>query len=285
MSEIRLPSFNVTSIITLRDKLMDRVFYPRYATTPLDADLGELVIELMHNLPGGIKQDTLFETARQLVGVPLTPEVCLEVAWLLAGNLPALRAGRVVTPWRSQPEDEWVPLQITAARPHRNKYNQIGLLFEFLVLAGRPSSLRIIRFWSRQAAQAIGRKLGFTPTWGKYPMTEGEQLVGLRLLGLIDAERSQQAPKFGEIGCPPSALQYNRDLLKLRFHYEPCPEGWTHPCHRCAVGYEECQAATHRKTYTQGFCDGCGEAEAYFDPDRDTKLCVLCVTRNALRHK
>jgi hypothetical protein len=285
LAAIQLPRLNVAGILSLRDKLMERVFYGRYNTTPRNVDLDALVKALQKQLPRGVQYDTLFETARQLLGVELTPEICLEFSWLLAGNLPRLRRGDVITPWTHQPEDEWVPLHVTAARPHRNRYGQVGWLYEFLVLGGRPSSCRIVRFWSRTAGQVIGRRLGFTPVWGQYAMTEGEQLVGLRLWGLIAAARSPQEPKFGEIACPAATLQYNRKLLKLRFHYTPCPEGWTHPCHRCVIGYAECAAGTHRKTYTQGFCEGCGQDDAYFDPDRDSRHCVQCLTREALRPK
>lgn len=278
----KLPRYNLPAIFQMRTRLLERVFLVRFHVALQGEELDTLVSDLRRNLPSGIKRDALFETARQIAGVELTPKLAFRFSWLLAGNIPLLRAGSAVRFWGVQPCDEWVPLQVIRADHLRNRKNELGFQFTFLALAGRAVTLRLEKFWPHRACRLVARNAGFTSRRGPMSYRQGAQLVGLRFLGKIEAARSHGQPWFFETRCPPSCLQYNRELLKKRFHIVPCPNGWTHDCCRCAVGFEACPAATHRKTYVLQNCPSCGET-APFDPEASSPNCVHCDERNRLR--
>lgn len=279
----RLPSFNIPAIIALRDRLVNEVFIERYNETPDGVQLDWLVRDLASRLPKTIVRDAIFETARQLVGVELKPEICFNFSWYIAGNLPLLKSGRPVGPWRVQVADEWAPLQAVQATVERNRFGEIGTSVRFRVLAGTATSLIVTKFIGRRFGVALARRIGFSASYEKYPFSDAKQLIGLRFLGELSAAKSTLAePRFEQIACPASMIDYNRGLLKLRLHHEPCPKGYIHPCHRCVVGYRDCPAGTHRMSYEKRFCEGCG-TDAYFDPDSSSPLCVTCDERARLR--
>ncbi len=281
---MRAPSFNIPGILGLRNRLLDEVCAAHFNCSLEGAELEAFVSRLRRILPGGISRDVLFESARQLAGIELTPNRALRFCWQLAGNLPRLRAGRAVVEWHNQEQDEWVPLQVIAADIRRNRKDEIGYELRFRVLAGTPCPLVLIRFWSKRFCYLLGRRVGFTAPRQNMPFTDGRQFVNLRLLGRIEAAKSSPQPTFFEVNCPPSCFDYNRALLRKRMHLEPCPNGWRHPCHRCAVGYLECPAATHEQTYEERFCEGCSKPAA-FDPGATTPHCVSCTERENLRRK
>ncbi len=212
---------------------MDRVFYPRLRTTPQGDDLVALTADLAAALPQ-VPRDPLFETVRQLAGVELTPQLCLRFAWRVVGNIERLQAGQSIREWQVQFGDEWVPLQILTASPTRNQREELGFVFTFRVLAGWPCALIVDRFWSRRFCYVLSRQLGFTRRTGKLPYTDGRQLVNLRLLGKIEAAKSLQRPFFQELHCPPNCREHNQRLLAKRLRLEPCPQNFTHACHRYA---------------------------------------------------
>jgi hypothetical protein len=272
----RLPSFNISAITDLRSRLIERVFLQRYHETVEGVQLDYLVNDLSQLLPKPMRRDAIFETARQLLGIELTPEVCFNFSWMLAGNVPTLKAGRAVMAWHGQVSDEWVPLQATRCELQRHpRTNDLGDLLTLRILAGSPTGMVTTRFLSRRFATALGRRIGFSASYEKYPFSEAKQLVGLRFLGEIMAAKSHKEPRFENIKCPASLIDYNREVLKIRLHHVPCERGYTHPCHRCVIGYRDCPAGTHRETYVKQFCTKCGE-ENYFDPDAKSEHCIKC---------
>lgn len=284
MTESEIPSFSVPRILALRDRLMDAVFYSRFDVTPEGGEIDAIVAELRRQLPADISQDALFETVRQLAGNPLTEGACQRFSWMVAGNLPRLKAGLSVASWSVQQVDEWVPLQIIRATPTRNHKNEFGVDFEYRVLAGSPCPMKIRRFWSRKFCIAFARRIGFTPPYGNMPFTDGAQYVSLRLLGKIEVAKSRNAPVFFEVRCPSGCLEWNKELLKKRFHIIPCPNGWTHSCANCMIGYETCPAATHARTYIDGPCDRCGKTMPH-DPEALSAVCVMCTREENLRRR
>lgn len=286
----RLPSFNITAITELRNRLIERVFIERYNETVEGVQLDFLVNHLSQVLPGSLRRDAIFETARQLLGIELTPEVCHKFCWMLAGNMPVLKSGRAVVAWHGQVSDEWVPLQATRCEFGRHpKHNALGDMLTLRILAGSPTGMTTTRFLSRRFAVALARRLGFSAHYEKYPFSEAKQLVGLRFLGEITPLKSTTEPRFDRIECPQSLVDYNRELLKLRLHHIPCPRNYLHPCHRCVVGYRDCPAGTHRLTYVKQICPKCGE-ETYFDPDSRPKTeapwhCIKCTDTATLKNK
>lgn len=277
----RVPVFNIPAIVALRKRLVETVFLPRYHESPEGVQFEYLVDDLGLALGNKYNRDAVYETVRALVGIELTPQLCGEFAWRLAGNLPALAAGRPVLPWTGPRGNFWAPLQVMRvihARDQRS--DEFGSQVEFRVLAGDACPNVISRFLRRRYTNALARRIGFSKRNDQhFPYHDVRQLVNLRMVAMIDAAKSQFDLKFGEIRCPPSMFEHNREILRVRVRLQPCPQNWIHACHRCVVGYVNCIGGTHRLDYEKKFCSHCG-MEAYFDPaDINADRCVLCMDK------
>lgn len=277
------PSFSLPKIFDLRDRLTTRVFYPRFGQTVEGPVVDELVNALLAELPDGIVVDPLYETVRQLVPVVLTDKVTRPWAWRIAGNIPLLKSRHPVMPWTRQLTDEWVPLQILHVLPTRARSGKVGYHVTFRVLAGTSCPLAIEKFWSRGVMQALTKRVGFTWNDGPRPFLDPTEFSQLRIVGRIEAARSTEKPFFHQVCCPDSFQEYNKRILDHRHKVKyPCPKGWRHPCHQCAIGYDQCVAGTHYHTYVLKECLLCANPQASFEPNQDH--CVQCTRKEALRH-
>lgn len=249
--------------------------------------LEPLVQGLAAELPAYVSRDVLVESVRYLAGTVLTEVEAIRLAWRLAGNLPRLRQGLPVHPWIVQQQDEWVPLQILRCVSTKNPRGQIGYDFTFRILAGTPAPLKITQFWSRRVAKYVARQIGFSAPWGTYPYRFARDMVGLRLLGHVEAQLSRTVPVFRDIAGTNSLIQWNRrQVLKLRLRVgQSCPERFTHACARCPIGYRQCPAGTHAETYEIGRCSRCNNDDALFDPEDTLPDCVSCNTRHRMRRE
>lgn len=272
------PRYNVARITRLRNRIVDEVFYEHYNSVIVGDDIARMTQALRRVLPGDISYSVLYETVRSLSGQELTPPVCHEFAWRVAGNVARLKAGAPALPWVVQQADEWVLVQVLRALRGRNHYDRSGMWVDARVLAGTPCPKRLSKFWTHTQCAIVARSLGFTRPWGAYPYTSGEQLVGLRFFAYIEAARSAESLWFKEVGCSSSCLKWNRELLKLRLRHYPCPRAYDHPCHECVFGYEACDAATHPRNYHVAYCESCYQTR-HFDPDLSTAHCLECDLR------
>lgn len=260
-----------------RTKLLTHVFLPRVSTIPVIEDV---ISAVRQQLPTGVSYDALFESLRYLAGQVLTEQEATAAAWRLAGNVELLKAGTAVPPWSIQRADEWVPLQILKIRKGLNAKRQHGNFVTLKVLAGTPAGLLINTFWGIPITRHVARTIGFSQSFGLFPFYAADDLVGLRLYGKVEAERSRSRPEFHEIGCPDSMINWNRDhvlRIRLRVKGVKCPQEYTHPCRQCAIGADQCIAATHPMTYVLGDCPKCGKPDQLFDPaDSTTQWCLYC---------
>ena len=279
-----LPRFNLSLIERRRDRLYTEVFEPRCGRNVDASELQNLLRGVQRVLPR--VRDGLFESLRALAGHVLTPTTALRTAWLLAGNVDLLQAGTPVRDWTVQVADEWVPLQVLAAQPAKNRKGFHGTAYTFRVLAGTPCPSKIQAFWKPGLVNAIQRRLGFTVPTGRYPFHRPVELVGLRFLGQIQAAWSQRGPRVFEINCPSAMAKWNRtQVLAYRSRHPDspgCPRTWRHDCYRCAVGYFECPAGVHSQTYQVGDCTACGTVETVFDPAMSREVCRSCAIRSRL---
>ncbi len=283
MSDV--PSFNIHEIERRRDVLVRNALQPRVGQA---VQLNSLVAALRASLPADIPRDAVFESARYLAGETLTNHEALRIAWRLAGNLPALKAGRPVPPWSTQRVDEWVPLHVLRIIKTRNSRDKVGFEATCCVIAGSPCPMKISTFWSQRAVRMVAGQIGFSRPWGKYPFHRAADLVGLRLLGLLEAGRSRTRPEFHEISCPQSMINWNREhVLRLRLRVDGlrCPHGYIHKCWQCVVGYDQCYAGTHHRTYEIGQCPCCGNPDALFDPEETSPNCLDCLAQIRLRKR
>lgn len=274
----------MAGIYRRRDRLIASCIEPHLDQRVEGELIQTLARSLRRCLPSQVTYDTVFESIRYLAGRALTRKEGTELAWRLAGNLPALKAGRPAGPWSTQQEKEWVPLQILAAAPYRNTRNKLGYNFEFRALAGSPCPMKLRAFWTKDLTRALASRLGFS-RWrdGRYPFHHSSEFVGLRLLGELEPARSQYVPTFYEVAVPDSFVKWNRDnVLRIRCRVDDCPRGYTGACRHCAVGYVECPAATHRLNYRQVFCNKCGELK-WFDLDLADDRCIDCQYKQLLK--
>lgn len=247
--------------------------------------LMQLASGIAAELPAYVPRDVVVESVRYLAGTVLTEVEAIRLAWRLSGNLPRLRQGLPVHAWTVQQQDEWVPLQINRCVRTRNPRGRVGYDFTFRILAGTPAPLQITQFWSSRVVKYVSRQIGFSAPWGTYPYRSARDMVGLRLLGRVEVALSRAVPVFREVAGSNSLIQWNRrHVLKLRLRVgQVCPERYTHACFRCPIGYEQCPAGTHAKTYEIGRCPVCQTENALFDPEDRTLACYVCNNRQRMR--
>jgi len=276
-----LPRFNLTQVQRVKQRLLNNAVNGSVDTVPDLDKLASNIAATMH-----IQFDTAYESVRYLSGQELTASEADMLAWRLAGNAGRLKQGTSVPPWSVQRTQEWVPLLIERLVKGRNSRNVMGYMGEFRVLAGTPAGMLIRHFWKHTAAGVVARRIGFTLRNGRYPFTNSAAMVGLRMLGHLDPLRSRDTPSFFEVTCSPSMVAWNRkNVLKLRLRVDRtrCPRNYTHACWQCAIGYEECEAGTHRLNYQVGACGQCGEGHTAFDPEDPSDVCVACSAANRMK--
>lgn len=244
-------------------------------------------------LPNGVDYQTLWDSLHGLGGTIPTAKILTDTAHRIAGNIHNLQARRVVGPWSSQTQWEWVPMVVTRARRSRSPSGKkIGVVLTWKILAGTPAPLMTERFWTLPQCSFMARYFGFSrPPSQKaklpprYPYLAPEQFVTMRAYGLLNPHKSggDIGPVFDKLKFPPSVLAFNKEQLKYRnrtgAEYE-CPRRFSLDtlCHLCHVGYEECRAACHARTYVTKDCPLC-HTRAPFDPADSGPFCVNCVNK------
>lgn len=276
----RLRSYNVPAI----QKLVDRITQDDELVALLGERLEKAYYRkalqrFRHYFPEA-KYNLLQDTLLDLLGAELTRESLRTAAWRLAANRHRLKMGLAVPPWERQRNLEWVPLQcLSASRFYAFQRGKPSVMLRWRVLAGRPCPMIIQKRWPLRFCHLVARDIGFQRRNPLYVYRDFRELVGLRLYALLEPRLSASYPGFERIKCPPSCVDYNRQLILLRTRSPAaefvCPKGYQHPCFRCHIGYEHCMAATHRRTYLLRHCARCKQ-QTWFDPDLDVGVCVEC---------
>lgn len=269
------PSYNLPQVIALRDKTLDGLTQ-HVGTTPEGQEFERLVDDLFVLLPEGVKYEVVYESAACLLGKELSKKTLYELAWRLAGNLDALKQGKVVYPWSGLKEPEWMPVQVLSANRTKTIKGELGYVYKLRILAGSACPVIFWKTWTTKACAYIARKIGFSAPWKDRPYRDGHELVSMRLLVEIDpALCRDQQPGFDKVHCTSSLLKWNRDILSARAHVNPpCPYDFTHFCYQCPVGYDQCMAGVHAKTYERRVCPICNQ-ETWHDPGAGM-VCVMC---------
>lgn len=299
MSELVMPRYSLSQVATLRSSIWE--FLRPFVSSKIHPgiDYESLIVSLLERLPSGVDRQTLTESLYDLVGCELTRDKARLVAYRLAGNMATLKAGKPVLPWRQQPEPEWVPFEFTDARSHITKAGKRGLIFTFMALAGSPAGVAGTAFWGSKFCYVMSEPLGFTKSWGKHPLAQGNQMVGMQLYGLIDANSCIGGElKFTNTHCASAMISHNKELLAARVvagretGANKCPYSFGHECHQCFVGRQPhakdnrmCALAAHGVTYEFGRCLGCGN-DRFLNPATHVlgkPLCESCRLEGILR--
>ena len=189
-------------------------------------------------IPCKVPEITMFESVRGFDRQVMTDALLRSFSWRLAANLPALRTGSPVVPWHSPGREEWVPVQVMRVEATRHA--------------------------KTKASQAMYRYRSF------------RHFVNLRFLVKLDpAKATETAPSFFHIHGAKNLETYNRRLLAVRLRRKPCPRGYPGMCETCAVGYVNCEFATHRLDLARVQCSRCN-LPGWADPELSTTLCMKC---------
>jgi hypothetical protein len=241
------------------------------------------------------------DSLRYLAGHKLTLSALDALVWRLAANVRWLR-DRSLGPWQRQPFNEWVSAQIIWVRPRMGGKRQAerGCDVAFRVMSGMPCGEEIVQWWSVKRGFAMagyrdekGRGFGFSRRRGRdplaayYPFLDPRQFVTLRCLLLIEPHLCEEGPGFRRIAFDAATVEYNHNQQRYRARRDAehaCP--WSYPrslpCHKCAIGYDQCQAGTHHKTYVYTLCNRCKEVKPHDPADRIHTCCVACVDQETL---
>lgn len=247
---VAFPRYNIKRIFKLRDWLTDDIVSEFSGCTPRGEAFDEMVTKLTYAL-GKVDQRVIHESVRNVAGTLVTDDVLFRMNWRLAGNLQRLRDGIPVPPWHVQPEKEWVPVQFVSYAPEQNRHGKPGGLYTMRVLAGTACPIRITKFFTTRFAQAIAMRAGYTTLRGKSPFGHPSELVNLRIWVQLDPKFCRPGlPGFDQYGCSSGLKKHNQSIIKKRFRRGwRCPKNYDHHCFECHVGYQECDAATHQRTY------------------------------------
>ena len=281
------PAFALRSIDKLRRKLLRAPQLSEFLGPAMSADTFQEFVDVwLKLLPGGVPRETLITSLAPLASSALDEAGLVRMCWRFAGNVSALRARNPVAPWRTQHQDEWVPLDVIEVLPRRSPKGKAGADFTCRILAGSPAGLITTTFLTSEFCHWISPKMGFSRSNKDLPFHAAHQWTRLRFLGLLRTEKSLTEPRFSEVAIPASVRSYNHGIIKKRARKGfVCPKGYTHACHVCPVGYSECPLGTRPRTLTKQFCPSCDKV-SYFDPSATgIDMCVSCYYKYRLRRQ
>lgn len=281
----QVPVFDLGRVDALRDRLTNVAGYAFLEDVMEGDGFQQFVDAVTSELPPGLSRDVVFDSCRSVLGKRLTLARLGTLAWRLAGNIPRLRRGIPVHPWSQQNVDEWVPVQIIGGEYTQTARGDAACNFSFRALAGTPAPMVFRQRLTKRHCAAMAVHMGFSKRRGKKqrPFHDSLQYVNLRCCVLVEIAKSQHRPTFFHMAVPKVFLDWNVDLLKMRYRVGwECPKSYTHPCHKCVIGYKDCPAATHRETHVLAHCHGCQRDDARFDPERSTELCLACYLQERL---
>jgi hypothetical protein len=267
---------SLTRIFNQRDKLF-LALRPFIDKSIVSETLRDLTQDVYRVLPPHISHDAVFESCRTLAGCELERKAAAEFAWRLAGNIDVLSAGNPVIPWSRQCEDEWMPVQVMRV-DHARRRNRSGYSFQLRVQAGSACPLLFDHFMSKASCAAIANIVGFSRN---NPYTNSAYFTNLRFWVLAEAAKSAESIYFHRVDCSPAMQAHNKKIIAIRTRTLPCPSNFDHPCERCVVGYDTCQAALFAKQLIKNTCKNCSR-ENYFDTTRSTEVCVVCWAATSL---
>jgi hypothetical protein len=266
--------FSYSRVRDRRDKICSRALRPYIDVSVVGETVYDICKDIMAEMPATVAETAVYDSVRVLAGTKLTQSAAADLAWRLAGNVDKLIDGQPVLKWTRQLDDEIVPVVIESVRPFKRKTTP-GFIFSCRALAGSPCPMVFTQFFSRSSCSAISRTLGFSAPWGAYPYSTAAHFVNLLFFAHIEAARSREFPSFVTVSASSSMLKVNRKLIEVRCRAKPCPDQFEHGCAFCWLGYDQCEFATHPRTYETRDCSACN-AEGFFDPVDNGDVCVRC---------
>lgn len=220
-------------------------------------------------------RESLIEFAGQSVNERIGDRIALK----LAGGFAMLKKGEPVRKFHGLAKPIWAPVEISELRFGRYDRRRHRLYADLLatVTAGPAVGVEIKkRLPMKFVVSVLSRKL----CWSlRDPRPAHNELVRM----WFNAELIQD-PRYGldidNFECLPQHKRHNRQLRADR--REPCIRRYSFQCHKCPIGYADCQRGTHRYTWLLRSCPECGAEKAPYDPERpDAKVCLSCSSKKA----
>ena len=211
-----------------------------FVDNEIDAAHFSSVVDIVRNqlvVRKGVIEDSL----RYLLGRRLTSDELLKCAWRLAGNTAKLQRNMPVHAWTVQHSKEWVPLLIHSATIDEDK-----TIYSFKILSGTPCPMQISAGWSEKMIFKVSRKLGFTSDYGKLPLGNPYNMVGLLFIACLIPVLSKTRPMFAanSVDCTMSFLKSNKQLIAARSRSNMhCPFGYATNCWNCLETRDKCKFA------------------------------------------
>jgi len=240
--------YNLVRIFAIRARLLTDTLVP-YVGTELVGDwFGELTRDLARALD--VQEDVIEDSIRHCAGEVLLRPSAFVLAWRLAGNIDRLRDGTACPQWFTQSEEEWLPTQVLDWQADKTSRGKPVNVYTLRILAGTSCPMRVIASWPVSFTRMLARQIGFSNRRGKTPFQHPAEFVRLRLRVLADPARSKPGQLgFWEVAGAAGLTKWNRSILQKRARIGfQCPENYTHACHVCPYGYDECPAACRPKT-------------------------------------
>lgn len=247
--KVVLPRYSIPRVFQLRDRLLDDEL-SRFIGVQLNAENYHELVTNVYQVLNGVKKPVVADSLSEYAGRTLDEYELKIAAWRIAGNVSRMKEGKSINSITYKYEQEWVPVQILSA--HKSYSRKQDTLFRFRILAGVGCPSKMRKQFSRDFCRFLARRIGFTSRRGSRVFSHPYELVNLRLWVFLDptASNLRGQPQFSSITMSSGTLQWNREILRMRFRQDwSCPFDYTHPCFRCHVGYIDCPAGTHRRTY------------------------------------
>ena len=277
-------AYNLARVFALRDKLIEPLVR-NFAGITLSEDDIILVAQILNrHLPSKIPETVTQACAIQLSGKQYSERDWQVFAWRVAGTVNQMRDGYIPVPWTSPGIKEWVPVQVLRVDPAATRNNEHRYRLQLRILAGTAAPLIFDKVCTTAWTSFFSRNAGFTNYKGVRPYSSVYQLSGFRFNALLDPALSRfELPAFKDLKVNASALQHNVALINMRYRNNfRCPKDLTFDCHNCAIGCQECPAATHLYTFRKLYCMQCSK-QAWCDPEVSEQLCISCYRRNAVK--
>jgi hypothetical protein len=271
---MKVKGFSFSRVKERRDRIFAHALRPYIAARIVGETVKDICKDIAKELPQTASRDALFESIRVMAGTLLTQRDARELAWRLAGNVDRLQAGQRVLPWTRQIEDEIVPVRIERIYAEKRRDSH-GYTLHCRALAGTPCPMVFPQFFSTRSCRAISRTLGFSASWGTYPMHTPLHFMGLMFFAHIEADKSGETPYFKTVSNTSGLVAQNRPKIEVRCRVKPCPRGYRHACDKCWLGQDECPAAIYPRSLIQRECAQCATM-GFFEPDDDGTVCLNC---------
>jgi hypothetical protein len=274
-TEAKLPRYNLAKALTIKDQLLASLSI--FTERLVDAQLIESLVECSQAfLPRRTPGFALHDIFRGYAGQRLSVDDLNQIAWRIAGNATSIADGSSVLPATINTLSSigWTPVELLRLWPiRRGKHLMCDI--RLIALAGSAAGMEIDTCWSYKFVPVVALNVGFTPQYKKRPIMDPTELVGLWFYTKFKPNYVGDGVTIDGVACPSACTQHNREIIDMRRRITPCPQKFTHPCSRCAVGRDRCMAATHRLTYRLAVCALCKKRNP-IDDECSTTTCIHC---------